>query len=64
MIENQTRFVQFLIQAKKNTYANDGKLSAPSRPSSKDLLFQQGDYFDNVRLDKRAKLDNCGELWQ
>ena len=44
MIENQTRFVQFLIQAKKNTYANDGKLSAPSRPSSKDLLFQQGDY--------------------
>ena len=43
-MENQSEFVQFLIQAKKNTYAGDGTLSAPSRPASKDLLFQQADY--------------------
>jgi hypothetical protein len=43
-MESQTQFVQFLIEAKKNTYASDGKLSTPSRPGSKDLLFQQGDY--------------------
>ncbi len=43
-MENQTQFVQFLLDAKKNTYAGDGKLSAPSRPASKDLSFQQGDY--------------------
>ena len=43
-MENQTQFIQFLIEAKKNTYASDGKLSTPSRPDSKDLLFQQGAY--------------------
>ncbi len=43
-MENQSEFVQFLIQAKKNTYAGDGALSVPSRPGSKDLVFQQGDY--------------------
>jgi len=43
-MENQSEFVQFLIQAKKNTYAGDGTLSAPSRPASKDLMFKQGDY--------------------
>jgi hypothetical protein len=43
-MENQSEFVQFLIQAKKNTYAGDGTPSTPSRPASKDLLFQQGDY--------------------
>ena len=43
-MENQAQFVQFLIEAKKNTYAGDGKLSSSSRPASKDLSFQQGDY--------------------
>ncbi len=43
-MENQSQFVRFLIEAKKNTYAAGGKLSAPSRPGSKDLFFQQGDY--------------------
>ena len=43
-MENQFEFVQFLILAKKNTYAGDGNLSAPSRPASKDLSFNQGDY--------------------
>ncbi len=43
-MENQNEFVPFLLQAKKNTYAGDGSLSAPSRPASKDLIFQQGDY--------------------
>lgn len=43
-MENQSHFVQFLIEAKKSTYAADGKLSASSRPGSKDLSFQQGDY--------------------
>jgi hypothetical protein len=43
-MENQTQFIRFLIEAKKNTYAGDGKLSAPSRPGSQDLAFQQGDY--------------------
>jgi hypothetical protein len=43
-MENQSEFVQFLIRAKKNTYAGDGTLSAASRPASKDLKFEQGDY--------------------
>ena len=43
-MENQPQFVQFLIEAKKNTYAAGGKLSTPSRPASKDLFFQRGDY--------------------
>ena len=43
-MKNQAEFVQFLIQAKKNTYAGDGSLSAPSRLTSKDLAFQDGEY--------------------
>lgn len=43
-MQDQSNFVKFLIQAKKNTYAGDGSLSAPSRPASKDLTFSQGDY--------------------
>ena len=27
------------------------------------VVFWQGQYFGNVRLDKRSKLDNCSELW-
>lgn len=44
-MENRSEFIQFVIQAKKNTYAGDGALSTPSRPASKDLAFQRGDYF-------------------
>ncbi len=43
-MENQDQFVRFLVEAKKNTYAGGGELSAPSRPASKDLSFRQGDY--------------------
>lgn len=58
-MENQTQFIQFLIEAKKNTYASDGELSTPSRPGSKDLLFQQGAYlyFDTYL----GSLDFIGE---
>lgn len=34
----------FLIRAKKNTYAGDGPKSLPSRPHSKDLNYHEGDY--------------------
>jgi hypothetical protein len=63
-MENQSQFVQFLIEAKKNTYAGDGKLSAPSRPVSKDLAFEQGDYlYIDTYL---GSLDFIGEeaVWQ
>lgn len=36
-------FAEFLIKAKINTYAGDGKKSGPSRPESKDLHFSEGD---------------------
>lgn len=32
-------FIQFLIKAKRNTYAGDGKESEPSRLSSRDLHY-------------------------
>ncbi len=44
-MENQAEFVHFLIEAKQHTYAASGKLAAPSRPGSKDLSYQRGDYF-------------------
>jgi hypothetical protein len=43
-MDNENAFVEFLIRAKKHTYAGDGGLSAPSRPGSKDLIFEQDDY--------------------
>jgi hypothetical protein len=43
-MDNETKFIQFLIQAKRSTYAANGKLSPSSRPASKDLAFQMGDY--------------------
>jgi hypothetical protein len=43
-MENQTQFVQFLIDAKRHTYAGDGKLAAPSRPGSKDLSYAKDGY--------------------
>ncbi|MHB8134690.1 MAG: DUF5680 domain-containing protein [Anaerolineaceae bacterium] len=37
-------FILFLIKAKQNTYAGEGQLSQPSRPTSKDLAFQEGSF--------------------
>lgn len=45
MIENQEAFIDFLIQAKVNTYAAGSPELAPaSRPSSKDLHYTDGNY--------------------
>ena len=63
-MDDQAQFVRFLVEAKKNTYAGDGKLSAPSRPGSKDLSFQQGNYlYIDTYL---GSLDFIGEeaVWQ
>jgi hypothetical protein len=43
-MENQSEFVEFLIEAKKATYAGGGAFSAPSRPCSRDLAYQRGRY--------------------
>jgi hypothetical protein len=37
-------FVRFLITAKRNTYAGGGATSDPSRPSSVDLHYRDGEY--------------------
>lgn len=36
---------KFLVEAKKNTYAGNGTLAEPSRPSSKDLPYKNGEYY-------------------
>ncbi len=36
---------EFLVEAKKNTYAGDGQAVEPSRPGSKDLPYRKGDYY-------------------
>ncbi|WP_243154690.1 DUF5680 domain-containing protein [Clostridium thermarum] len=40
---------EFLVRAKRNTYAGDGVLSVSSRPNSKDLHYSEGDliYIDS-----------------
>lgn len=35
---------EFLVKAKKNTYAGDGVLSTSSRPNSKDLKYTEGNF--------------------
>ena len=44
MIEDKRAFVQFLIAAKRATYAGSGELEPPSRPGSKDLGYRAGEY--------------------
>ncbi|ACR80499.1 MULTISPECIES: DUF5680 domain-containing protein [Kosmotoga] len=44
MSEITKEFIQFLIRAKQNTYAGDGEESEPSRPCSKDLHYQEGEF--------------------
>ena len=39
------KFKEFLIEAKKNTYAGEGETTASSRPLSKDLPYHKGLYF-------------------
>lgn len=64
MIKDRNKFVEFLIRAKKNTYAGDGDTAEPSRPTSKDLYYQEGEllYIDTYLGD----LDFIGEeaVWQ
>lgn len=38
----QNEVIQFLIRAKKNTYAGNGAQVAPSRPGSHDLCYEEG----------------------
>lgn len=38
------QFVKFLIKAKKNTYADNADIDGSSRPGSKDLHFEEGEY--------------------
>ena len=40
---NEDALKQFLVRAKRSTYAGDGTLSVPSRPNSKDLHYKEGD---------------------
>jgi hypothetical protein len=37
-------FLEFLVEAKKQTYAGGGALTQPSRKNSKDLKYENGDY--------------------
>ena len=41
---NRDTLIAFLLRAKRSTYAAKGKESAPSRPSSHDFVYCEGDY--------------------
>jgi hypothetical protein len=45
MSELKPEMIAFLLEAKRNTYAADGKHAPSTRPASVDLPFQNGDYF-------------------
>ena len=52
-------FTRFLIKAKQETYAGDGHLTTPSRTSSKDLSYKEGEF---VYLDSYlGDIDFIGE---
>ncbi|HEY8396089.1 MAG TPA: DUF5680 domain-containing protein [Bacilli bacterium] len=38
------KIIEFLVKAKKNTYAGKGPETTPSRPKSHDLIYAEGDY--------------------
>ena len=40
-----SKFTNFLIKAKQNTYCSRGKMEDPSRPKSKDYAFKMYDYY-------------------
>ncbi len=44
MIENLHEFVDFLVEAKQQTYAGEGRHATSCRPASVDLPYQRGDY--------------------
>lgn len=44
MSKETINFSDFLLKAKINTYAGNGPKSLPTRPHSKDLTYQEGDY--------------------
>lgn len=61
---------EFLVRAKRNTYAGDGALSAPSRPNSKDLHYCEGDllYIDTYLgskdfIGEEAVFENQVPVW-
>ena len=45
MIQNSKKLTDFLIDAKKTTYAGEGNLTRPSRPESKDFKYEDDDYY-------------------
>lgn len=61
---------EFLVKAKKNTYAGDGSLSVSSRLSSKDLHYAEGDlhYIDTYLgsadfIGEEAVFENQVPVW-
>jgi hypothetical protein len=44
MIEDMAKFIEFLIEAKRKTYAGEGRHAPSCRPASIDLPYQRGDY--------------------
>jgi len=42
---DQTVIIEFLIKAKKATYAGDGSETKASRPNSHDLEFSEGELY-------------------
>lgn len=44
-MKNTLKFIEFLVDAKKNGYACNGKKEESSRPNSKDYVYQKYDYY-------------------
>lgn len=44
MMKTPDGFLDFLMKAKMNTYASDKDRASPSRPGSKDIHFEEGNY--------------------
>jgi hypothetical protein len=45
LVENEPELREFLVEAKQNTYAGNGREKESCRPSSKDLPYQKGKYY-------------------
>ncbi len=54
-MDNEQEFREFLIEAKRNTYAGGAQAVSPSRPLSRDLPYRKGKY---------SYLDSyLGDIW-
>lgn len=42
---NSVKFVDFLVEAKKNTFASGAKKEEPTRPNSKDYAYKKYNYY-------------------